>query len=188
LLGNGDGTFQPAVPYSTGGVEAVSVAIADVNRDGKLDLLVANACGNSSNCQPGSGTNPGPGTVSVLLGNGDGTFQAAASENSGGYGAYSVAVADVNGDGNPDLVVDFVFNTTLRQNTTFLSYLGPITSIDSAGIMLYQTYNVVVRNLKTGQTTAYTTDMNGHALSVAPPAIAIPSSARRNFMPSHSRT
>src|SRR5580704_4611216 len=34
-------------------------------------------------------------------------------------------------DGNPDLVVDFVFSTTLRQNTTFLSYLGPITSIDS---------------------------------------------------------
>src|SRR5579864_6279745 len=34
-------------------------------------------------------------------------------------------------DGNPDLLVDFVFNTTLRQNSTFLSYLGPITSIDS---------------------------------------------------------
>src|SRR5579862_2097452 len=67
-------------------------------------------------------------------------------------------------DGNPDLVVDFVFNTTLRQNTTFLSYLGPITSIDSSGILLYQTYNVVVRNLKTGQTTAFTTDANGHAL------------------------
>jgi len=72
-------------------------------------------------------------------------------------------------DGNPDLVVDFVFNTTLRQNTTFLSYLGPITSIDSSGILLYQTYNVVVRNLKTGQTNIYTTDANGHALSVAPP-------------------
>ena len=53
-------------------------------------------------------------------------------------------------DGNPDLVVDFVFNTTLRQNATFLSYLGPLTSIDSTGILLYQTYDVVVRNLKTG--------------------------------------
>src|ERR1700690_2580622 len=55
-------------------------------------------------------------------------------------------------DGNPDLVVDFVFKAPLRQNTTFLSYLGPITSIDSTGILLYQTYNVVVRNLKTGAT------------------------------------
>ncbi len=72
-------------------------------------------------------------------------------------------------DGNPDLVVDFVFHTTLRQNNTFLSYLGPITTIDSTGILLYQTYNVVVRNLKTGQTSFFTTDKNGHALSVAPP-------------------
>lgn len=72
-------------------------------------------------------------------------------------------------DGNPDLVIDFVFNTTLRQNATFLSYLGPIGSIDSPGILLYQTYNIVVRNLKTGQTNVFTTDKNGHALSVAPP-------------------
>src|SRR5215475_6604580 len=53
-------------------------------------------------------------------------------------------------DGNPDLVVDFVFKTTLRQNGTFLSYFGVIDSIDSPGILLYQTYSVVVRNLKTG--------------------------------------
>src|SRR5580658_3285907 len=72
-------------------------------------------------------------------------------------------------DGNPDLVVDFVFNTTLRQNPTFVSYFGQITSIDSTGIFLYQTYSVVVRNVDTGQTTVYNTDMNGHALSVAPP-------------------
>src|ERR1700733_13709568 len=52
-------------------------------------------------------------------------------------------------DGNPDIQVDFIFQTTLRQNPTFLSYLGPITSIDSPGIFLYQTYSVVVRNLAT---------------------------------------
>src|SRR3984885_12449135 len=43
-------------------------------------------------------------------------------------------------DGSPDIQVDFVFQTQLRSNATFLSYLGPITSIDSAGILLYQTY------------------------------------------------
>src|ERR1700726_36616 len=52
-------------------------------------------------------------------------------------------------DGNPDINIDFNFPTTLRKNTTFLSYLGPITSIDSPGIMLYQTYTVIVRNMKT---------------------------------------
>jgi hypothetical protein len=72
-------------------------------------------------------------------------------------------------DGNPDIQIDFVFNTTLRPNPTFVSYFGNITSIDSTGIYLYQTYNVIVRNLATGQTTYFTTDANGHALSVAPP-------------------
>ena len=69
-------------------------------------------------------------------------------------------------DGNPDINIDFTFQTTLRENNTFLSYLGPITSIDSAGILLYQTYSVVVRNMKTGQTDYFTTDKNGHRLSV----------------------
>jgi len=72
-------------------------------------------------------------------------------------------------DGNPDIQIDLVFNTQLRSNSTFLSYLGAITSIDSAGILLYQTYVVVVRFLDTGVTNYYYTDVNGHALSVAPP-------------------
>lgn len=72
-------------------------------------------------------------------------------------------------DGNPDIVIDFVFSTTLRPNPTFVSYFGTIKSIDDPGIFLYQTYNIVVRNLDTGQTQVFTTDQNGHALSVAPP-------------------
>ncbi len=96
LLGNGDGTFQPAVAYGSGGADAPSVAVGDVNGDGKPDLLVANACA-ISNC-----TN---GTVDVLLGNGDGTFQAAVTYGSGGSQASSVAMADVNHDGKPDLLV-----------------------------------------------------------------------------------
>lgn len=44
LLGNGDGTFHPAVSYGSGGSLAQSVAVEDVNRDGKLDLVVANYC------------------------------------------------------------------------------------------------------------------------------------------------
>jgi hypothetical protein len=98
LLGNGDGTFQTAVVYGSGGHEPYSVAVADVNGDGKPDLLVANYCAsNSNNCSNGE--------VGVLLGNGDGTFQTAVTYGSGGFFADSVAVADVNGDGKPDLVV-----------------------------------------------------------------------------------
>ncbi len=89
LLGNGDGTFKKAVTYPTGHFP-LSVAVADVNGDGKPDLIVSNA---------------GSDTLGVLLGNGDGTFQAPVDYASGGSTPTPVAVADVNGDGKPDLVV-----------------------------------------------------------------------------------
>jgi hypothetical protein len=93
LLGNGDGTFQPQVAYSTGsyptGNNPQWVAIADVNKDGHLDLVTADS---------GQG-------ISVLLGMGNGTFRAPLFyANVNGYQANGVAIADLNGDGNLDVV------------------------------------------------------------------------------------
>jgi hypothetical protein len=108
LLGKGDGTFQAAVLYPSGGLFANSVAIADVNGDGNLDLVVANCGSNSPNdCVSTSNS----GVVAVLLGKGDGTFQAAAPYSLGANGATSVAVADVNGDGKLDVIVATGSNT-----------------------------------------------------------------------------
>ena len=59
LLGNGNGTFQPQQTFAAGLVSRLRVAVADVNGDGKPDLVVANY---------------GSDTVSVLLNNGNGTF------------------------------------------------------------------------------------------------------------------
>src|ERR1700692_382169 len=59
LLGNGDGTFRPAINIPAG-KSTCSIAVSDFNGDNRLDLIVANN---------------GDNTVSVLLGNGDGTFQ-----------------------------------------------------------------------------------------------------------------
>src|SRR5439155_22378764 len=89
--------FLEAPVFSSGGYSANSVAVADVNGDGKLDLLVANFC-TATPCG-------GDGTVGVLLGNGDGTFQPAVTYDSGGQNAVSIAVADVNSDGKRDAVV-----------------------------------------------------------------------------------
>jgi hypothetical protein len=97
FIGNGDGTFQTETTYDSGGSEAMSVAVADLNGDGKLDIIVANKCG-TYYCSPTS-------SLGVLLGNGDGTFQPAVSYDSGGQNAAYVTVADVNGDGKGDLVV-----------------------------------------------------------------------------------
>ncbi len=95
LLSNGDGTFQPAMTYGSGGQYTMRLAIADVNGDGKPDVIVAQEC-RPPFCS---------GSVGVLLGNGDGTFQTAVGYASGGFEARSVAVADVNADGKPDVIV-----------------------------------------------------------------------------------
>jgi hypothetical protein len=112
LLGNADGTFQPALTFGSNGWLATSVAIGDLNGDGKLDLVVTNDCITAGNC-PGS-----VGSVSVLLGNGDGTFQPAVSYSTGAYYADTVAIGDVNGDGIPDLVVGNFCQTANQYGCT----------------------------------------------------------------------
>jgi hypothetical protein len=97
LLGKGDGTFQPHRDYK-GGVYPESIAIGDFNGDGKLDLVMANNCGNLA-C-----LSQDPSSVSVLLGNGDGSFQSSKQYEVVPQ-ATSVAVTDLNGDGKTDLVV-----------------------------------------------------------------------------------
>jgi len=104
LLGKGDGRFQPVMAYTSTGLQTLSVAVADVNGDGKPDLIVANRYACARLCAHGS--------VVIRLGNGDGTFQSAVAYDSGGGGAWSVAVADVNADGKPDLLVANEDNTT----------------------------------------------------------------------------
>jgi VCBS repeat protein/centrosomal CEP192-like protein/ASPM-SPD-2-Hydin domain-containing protein/FG-GAP repeat protein len=71
------------------GAGASSVTAADFNQDGKLDLAVTNGNANS---------------ISILLGNGDGTFQPAVDYTTG-LGPYRVIARDLNGDGRLDLVV-----------------------------------------------------------------------------------
>lgn len=107
--------FVEAPPYPVGGNQATSVAVADLNGDGKPDLVVGTACCNQGN----NGLGPNS-QVSVLLGNGDGTFQPPVSYYPFGSIAVSVAVADVNGDGKPDLVVSNSGSTLVNDSIAVL--------------------------------------------------------------------
>ena len=97
FLGNGSGGFGPEQTYYAGRGPG-NVAIADVNGDGYPDLIVTNA-GYS-----GSAGTDSSGGVSVFLNNGDGTFQPSTAFATGA-GPVAVVVADINADGNPDLLV-----------------------------------------------------------------------------------
>jgi hypothetical protein len=102
FLGAGDGTFAPEVRVTTGGAPA-RVAVADVNGDGKPDLVTANSSED----------------LGVLFGNGDGTFAPPLRFGMAGY-PYALGVADLNGDGKPDLAV-----TSDRALTVLLQQVAP---------------------------------------------------------------
>ena len=68
----------------------LDLAAVDWNKDGKMDLVVANSAADAAH------------SVSILLGNGDGTFQPH-HDIAGAPNANSIAVGDFNGDGHPDI-------------------------------------------------------------------------------------
>jgi len=94
LMNNGDGTFQTAT-YSSAGNGIVGLAAADFNGDGKLDLAVANQ---------GTHLEQKSGSVSILLGNGDGTFYQTTYLATVATPA-AIQAADLNGDGKADIIV-----------------------------------------------------------------------------------
>ncbi len=123
LLGNGDGTFQPAVSYTLNELQGPPPPripfLADFNGDGITDLALPNP----------SAVAPG---VDVLLGNGDGTFHSFSSTPT--PNSISIAMRDFNGDGKPDFVVttaggfnillgngDGTFQTVVNHVATSLS-------------------------------------------------------------------
>lgn len=132
ILNQGGGAFGSPISTLTdnnnvGG--AVQALTADLNKDGKDDLVLLDATNN---------------TVDVLLSNGDGTFGTPQFFNVGSNYVASMAVADVNGDGYPDLVVvssnlSFAGNsvtTTIELDTLlndghggFLAPTGPLQQI-----------------------------------------------------------
>jgi hypothetical protein len=123
LLGKGDGTFRPKVDYALGLAQynqPGSIVVADFNKDGKQDLAVTNSGGN---------------IVSVLLGNGNGTFQPQVGYATGDSPSL-VAAADFNRDGKQDLVVTDQYHGTVsvllgNGDGTFRQEIDSAAEVDS---------------------------------------------------------
>jgi hypothetical protein len=113
LLGRGNGTFQAAGNFRAG-PDPGSVVVGDFNGDGKLDLATANSNQTS---------NTDFGNMTVLLGNGDGTFQPPMSYDAG-VRPYAVVAGDFNGDGILDLAVGASGDSATRQPATIALFLG----------------------------------------------------------------
>jgi hypothetical protein len=125
LLGNGDGTFKQVAESPATGIEPLAIAAADFNGDGILDLAVTNQ----------NDGYPLLGTVTILIGKGNGTFMPKAVSPQTGSVPYSVVVADFNGDGKPDLAVANAGSNTItvllgEGNGNFAPPISPAVATD----------------------------------------------------------
>jgi hypothetical protein len=122
LLGKGDGSFESAiVSHHSGGYYANAIAVADVNGDGKPDVMVENYCEDKTHygyaCAAGSdlGILDGVGTGGLAV-----PMEIALAPEGFPPFTTSLAAADLNGDGKPDLIVGgaVLLNITPQSATT----------------------------------------------------------------------
>jgi hypothetical protein len=161
FLGTGTGTFNAKVDYPTGSTGGRQVAVADVNLDGKLDVVVGT-----------TGTQ-----FSVLLGNGNGTLQTPQTfAVTTGEPAF-LAIADLNGDGRPDIVTGDYAGSAV---SVFLNETVASTSVSGPIVYGTTTHNVNAsyvpgaNDADAAATSASTAALNGVSLNyAAPPAASV---------------
>ncbi len=151
LFGNGDGTFRTGpVQVIASGRAVIGFAVSDLNRDGKLDLLVATV---------GNDFATSGGTLQIHLGRGGGTFGAPLYPSFSGLGAGTPnlpAIADFNGDGIPDyaLTASITRSSQIGAPRTFSIFPG-----NGDGTVRASTYSIDTN--KVGVTGYAAADLNG---------------------------
>jgi len=125
---NNNGGLTSPLSYFSGN-KPMAVATGDFNKDGKLDVIVANSTDND---------------VAVILGNGDGTFADIQNYISGGVNSTALAVGNFNGDANPD----FLVNSTNLGNPEVTIFTGNGKSVFTQGVSVG--LNSAVSSIATG--------------------------------------
>lgn len=180
LLGNGDGTFESA-KFSPAGSGPSAIAVGDFNGDGRIDLAVADS---------GDLNGQGQG-VSILLGNGDGTFAPPEFFETDEYGT-SIVAGDFTGDGVLDLAVANSYSSSvsilLGDGRGGFTVLSPIPLLDQVSGQLSITegdfgngkVDLAVANQGSNSVSILMNDGRG-AFTALPP---IPVSGDANNLPS----
>lgn len=117
VLGNGNGTFKAQIVSTITGMNSDKVAAADLDGDGVLDVVTSRGD-----------------AISISMGTGNGTFKASVSYSTGvaaGGDGYALAIADINGDGRPDILssatnAPLVFSAFINAGSG--SYLAAVTN------------------------------------------------------------
>jgi len=148
FLGNGDGSFQAPLSFTVGNYPD-SVAVADLNGDGRPDLVVGNA---------GKYAWGVPGSVSVLMGNGNGTFQNQITFAGKDY-PQSIQVADVNGDGKPDIIIGDEYGHQAVPVGTYPAFR--VTALLGNGNGTFQSEQTLALNTRS---TPIVVDVNGDGM------------------------
>jgi hypothetical protein len=149
LLGRGNGTFRKVGSRPKTGIEPLDIAAGDFNGDGILDLAVTNQ----------NEGYPNPGTITILLGRGNGTFKQGSIPPEVGSIPYTVSVADFNGDGNLDLATANAGSNTIsvllgNGNGTFDLYTSLATGTDPVGGVIGDFNSDGIPDLATADNTA----------------------------------